>query len=430
MDAPAVEVAALTAGAPAAARPHSAPVVMVLDVDDDGRAAADSTTPPPAAADDEEVSEVLYSRWLVEERNRQAGDEQRLKRQQFRSFRRRQESRFQQAQLRRIEETQQQLAAASAERARAVSRNHEIVTGMRRNLLELKESVVLEKRVHERKGRLLANEARQVQTAKLLERQLSARGKKQAMGAQARAEQIEVEARRIALRQQESELKRQAAARVRDALDTSTSGAPGGTSSTRGLEARQEVLARDNAAAADFIRELEQQSVEKRLAARHAFLSVQAAKRRAADESKRAARSARSGLVEQRRAQADAVRQAKLAESARRAEAGAEEERRTRGLRDAARRLLAPQRLVLAPSTTSTSSTAGAAHGHAAQRRLLRGTGTGPGPGAGTGAGSGSGSPMGRTPASRQDVDRARAAVERHVMPAPASRREFNLYDA
>ena len=146
---------------------------MVLDVDDDGRAAADSTTPPPAAADDEEVSEVLYSRWLVEERNRQAGDEQRLKRQQFRSFRRRQESRFQQAQLRRIEETQQQLAAASAERARAVSRNHEIVTGMRRNLLELKESVVLEKRVHERKGRLLANEARQVQTAKLLERQLA-----------------------------------------------------------------------------------------------------------------------------------------------------------------------------------------------------------------------------------------------------------------
>ena len=43
-----------------------------------------------------------------------------------------------------------------------------------------------------------------------------------------------MEARRIALRQQASELKRQAAARVRDAL-TSTSGAPGGTSSTRGL---------------------------------------------------------------------------------------------------------------------------------------------------------------------------------------------------
>ena len=88
MDAPAeeVEVAALTTGAPAAARPHSAPVVLV-DVDDDGL--ADSTTPPAEAADDEEVSEVLYSRWLVEERNRQAGDEQRLKRQQFRSFRRR-----------------------------------------------------------------------------------------------------------------------------------------------------------------------------------------------------------------------------------------------------------------------------------------------------------------------------------------------------
>ena len=270
-------------------------------------------------------------RWLGEVGNRQLGDERRAQKAQLRGFRATQDARRLSGQHRRVEEAQQQHEARAAQREHVREQNNALVSEMRVNLLELKESMLLERMVHESKGRELVNNARLVQGAKLLEAQMSARGKKQAMGSRAKEERIEIGSMRQALRQQQSEEKRQMTDRVKAELRDL------GQSRLRDLA--------DKSAAGDFIRQLELDAVEKRHAARHAFLTVQAAKRRAAAQSKIAARSAVSDLASRRRQEAEEVRQAKLAARERRVQDSIIEQQRTRESREAARPLTAPTRV-------------------------------------------------------------------------------------
>merc|ERR1719298_84868 len=86
---------------------------------------------------------------------------------------------------------------------------------MRLNLLELKQSVHLEKQVHSAKGRELVENAKHVQSAKVLERQLSHRGKRQAMGAKTKQERETLAQRRESNAQADEERKREIAERVR-----------------------------------------------------------------------------------------------------------------------------------------------------------------------------------------------------------------------
>lgn len=128
------------------------------------------------------------------------------------------------------------------------------------NLKELKGSMQLERSVHELKGRRLVEHARNVQTNHLLERQRSARGKKQSAGARIKEERAVLSAKRVSLKAQEAEMKRQMTARVKADLAADAG------------QSRNVDLA-EKSAAADFIRDVKQQAEEKRRGARCASLS-------------------------------------------------------------------------------------------------------------------------------------------------------------
>ena len=318
--------------------PQETPETLAIDVGDE--APQDTIPNEPGQftlVDTSEVEEAsalsAFGRWLVEVGNRQMGDERRAQKAQLRGFRDAQDARRLVGQHRKVEEAQQQHEALAAQREHVREQNHAVVSEMRVNLLELKESMLLERMVHESKGRELVDNARLVQGAKLLEAQLNTRGKKQAMSTRAKEERAEHDSIREAQRQQQSEEKRQMTARIKAELAADQLG-----------QSRRRDFA-EKSAAGDFIRQLEMNAVEKRHAARHAFLTVQAAKRRAAEQSKIAARSAVSELASRRRQEAGEVRQAKLAAKERRVQDSIVEQQRTREYRETARLLTGPNRV-------------------------------------------------------------------------------------
>ena len=197
------------------------------------------------------------------------------------------------------------MASASAAVETVRLKNLETGQEMRLNLLELKQSMHLEKQVWSAKGRELVENAKNVQSAKVLERQLSHRGKRQAMGAKTKEERTDLTARRESFRQQQQEMKRQVTEKIKAELDPAT------------ISQSKNALLADKAAAGNYIRQVEAQAVEKRQRARNAFLAQMQNQRRAADEARSGAKSARSNLASYRRAQADEVRLAKQAEKER-----------------------------------------------------------------------------------------------------------------
>ena len=143
------------------------------------------------------------------------------------------------------------MASASAAVETVRLKNLETGQEMRLNLLELKQSMHLEKQVWSAKGRELVENAKNVQSAKVLERQLSHRGKRQAMGAKTKEERTDLTARRESFRQQQQEMKRQVTEKIKAELDPAT------------ISQSKNALLADKAAAGNYIRQVEAQAVER-----------------------------------------------------------------------------------------------------------------------------------------------------------------------
>ena len=169
-------------------------------------------SPPPPLRDG--VTEVHYSRWVVEESNKEVGDELRQFQQAQKSFRKTQMENFLKQQHHKVEDSHHQMASASAAVETVRLKNLEAGQQMRLDLLEMKQSVQLEKQVHSAKGRELVESAKQVQSAKVLERQ-SHRDKRQAMGAKTKQERETLAQRRESNAQADEDRKREIAERVR-----------------------------------------------------------------------------------------------------------------------------------------------------------------------------------------------------------------------
>ena len=200
-------------------------------------------------------------RQVIEGNKREIGEEIREAKLTHKAYRKQQEARFLHDQLQRVDQTKQQLTTASVAVETIKQGNQKIAQEMRMNLRELKGSMQLERSVHALKGRRLVDHARNVQSSRLLERQLSARGKKQSAGARTKEERAMLSAKRVSLKAQEAEMKRQVTARVKADLAADTG------------QSRDVDLAEKNAAA-DFIRHIKQQGVEKRTGARCASLAT------------------------------------------------------------------------------------------------------------------------------------------------------------
>jgi hypothetical protein len=277
-------------------------------------------SPPPPLRDG--VTEVHYSRWVVEENNKEVGEELRQFHQSQKGFRKTQVEKFLVDQHRKVEDSHHQMASASAAVETVRLKNLETGQEMRLNLLELKQSMHLEKQVWSAKGRELVEHAKNVQSAKVLERQLSHRGKRQAMGAKTKSEREQLTQRRESLKQTAEEKKREIVERIKAEMD------PQVASHSKSL------LQAEKAHIGNYVRELEAQAVEKRSRARAAFLAQMADQRRDVDAAKSGAKSARAGLASYRRQQADEVRQARQAEKERKKALQEDVKRRNKEVHD------------------------------------------------------------------------------------------------
>lgn len=268
------------------------------------------------------VTEVHYSRWVVEENAKEIGDELRQFYQNQKGFRKQQVEKFLVDQHRKVEDSHHQMASATAAVENVRLKNLEVGQEMRLNLLELKQSMHLEKQVWSAKGRELVENAKNVQSAKVLERQLSHRGKRQAMGAKTKSERETLTQRRETAKQQAEEKKREVVERIKAELAPEVAGHS------------KSLLQAEKANIGQYVRELEAQAVEKRNRARSAFLAQMSEQRREVDAAKSGAKSARAGLASYRRQQADEVRQARLAEKERKKAMLEEARRRNKEIHD------------------------------------------------------------------------------------------------
>jgi len=268
------------------------------------------------------VTEVHYSRWVVEENNKEVGDELRQYHVNQKSFRKQQVEKFLGDQHRKVEDSHHQMASASAAVETVRLKNLETGQEMRLNLLELKQSMHLEKQVWSAKGRELVENAKNVQSAKVLERQLSHRGKRQAMGAKTKQEREQLAQKKDELKKDTEEKKRQIAERIKAEMDPSNVGLS------------KNALLAEKAHIGSYVRELEARAMEKRQKARSAFLAQMADQRREVDAAKSGAKSARAGLASFRRQQADEVREARLAEKERKKALQEEAKRRNKDVHD------------------------------------------------------------------------------------------------
>jgi len=245
---------------------------------------------------------VHYSRWVIEEGNKEVGDQLRQFHTVQKSFRKEQMEKFLKSQHHKVEDSHHQMASASAAVETVRLKNLECGQEMRLNLLELKQSVHLEKQMHSAKGRELVENAKHVQSAKVLERQLSHRGKRQAMGAATKKEREGLSQRREAWAATEEGRKREIAERVKASTQSEV------------IHRSRDVLAGEKVRQGNDVRDVERIAAEKRDAARTAFVEHMQANKVVVDSSKEGAKSARAGLQSHRRAAADEVRSARQAE--------------------------------------------------------------------------------------------------------------------
>ena len=277
-------------------------------------------SPPPPLRDG--VTEVHYSRWMIEESNKEVGDELRSFQQDQKQYKKAQMESFLKQQHTIVEDSHQQMASASAAVETVRLKNLEIGQEMRLNLLELKQSVHLEKQVHSAKGRELVESAKHVQSAKVLEQQLSTRGKRQAMGAATKKEREALTARREANKTEEEERKRAITEQIKSETLSDV------------VHRSKDVIISEKTKIGNDIRDAERVAAEKRLERRNAFLQQSAEQRREVDSIKEGAKSARAGLQSARKQQADEVRQARVAERERKKALVEEMRRRNREVHD------------------------------------------------------------------------------------------------
>jgi len=170
-------------------------------------------SPPPPLRDG--VTEVHFSRWVVEETNKEVADAAREDKTAQKVFRKEQVERFLVDQHRKVEDSHHQMASASAAVETVRLKNLDAGQQMRLNLLELKQAIHLEKQVHSAKGRELVEHAKHVQSTKVLERQLSARGRRQEAGGATKKERQRLSETREQQQHSEEEKKRAKADRIR-----------------------------------------------------------------------------------------------------------------------------------------------------------------------------------------------------------------------
>lgn len=262
----------------------------------------DLTLPSPLPPLRDGVTEVHFSRWVVEESNKEIGDvareEAAAKKAQKKSF----DEGFLAVQHRKVEDIHHQMTSASAAVESIRIKNLEVGQEMRLKILELKQSISLEKQVHSAKGRELVEHAKHVQSAKVLERQLSARGRRQERGGATKKERQKLAEAREAAQHAEEEKKKQIADRVK--LETAK----------ETIQKSLSVIEQERAAKGAACRVIEERNVLARQQARERFMSMSARTRKEAEAAHAGAKSAREGLTAHRRMQADMLRQAKTAE--------------------------------------------------------------------------------------------------------------------
>ena len=299
-------------------------------------------SPPPPLRDG--VTEAHYSRWVVEESNKDAGDELRQFNVSQKNFRKSQMERFMGEQQRKVEDSHAQMAKAKDEVETVHRRNLEIGQEMRLSLLELKQSVAYEKQVWSAKGRELVENAKNVQSARVLERQLSQRGRRQSMGLEAKKEREVLTERREADVAVEEARKKDIAERVKQETSDAV------------VSASRSIIKNEKSAIGDAVRLQEAKAAEARTSRRETFLqrakekgelarqefaqqqqdnrrlfeAIKTGKRHDADTIK----SARGGLVSQRKMQADQVRSTRVADKERKKQLLEDMKRRNREIHD------------------------------------------------------------------------------------------------
>lgn len=170
-------------------------------------------TPLPPLRDG--VTEAHYSRWVVEETNKETGDHLREESLAQKSYRKSQLERFLTDQHRKVEDSHHQMASASAAVETVRLKNLETGQEMRLHLLELKQSIQLEKQVWSAKGRELVEHAKHVQSSKVLEQQLEQRTKRQSIGTELKKQREQLGKAREEQIQADQERKQAATARVK-----------------------------------------------------------------------------------------------------------------------------------------------------------------------------------------------------------------------
>jgi len=222
-------------------------------------------SPPPPLRDG--VTEVHFSRWVVEETNKEIGDATREDKSSQKSFRKEMLEKFLVEQHRKVEDSHHQMASASA--AVETVRIKKLETGqeMRLNLLELKQSIHLEKQVHSAKGRELVEHAKHVQSSKVLERQLEFKGRRQEDGAQTKKERQKLAEAREAATHEEEERKRVMAEKVKQDTAKET------------IAQSMGIIEQERAAIGTACRAIEQRNVSARQFARDRFAALSARSR-------------------------------------------------------------------------------------------------------------------------------------------------------
>ena len=173
------------------------------------------SSPRPSLRTD--ITEVHYSRWLIEQTNLETGNHRRQEMDSQRAFRTEQRDRFLHSQQQVVEKTHAQMAAAAAKVDKVREKNLEVGREMRLNLGKLR-SVYHEKRnVWTSNGRRLVEHAKTVQADNLRERLDSHRGKRRAQGRKTRDELKALTARREAELEEARQRKKDAHEQVRKA---------------------------------------------------------------------------------------------------------------------------------------------------------------------------------------------------------------------
>ena len=277
-------------------------------------------SPPPPLRDG--VTEVHFSRWVVEEANKEIGDATREDKAAQKAVRKDLIGKFMVEQHRKVEDTHHQMAAASA--AVETVRIKKLETGqeMRLNILQLKQAIHLEKEKHSAKGRELVEHAKNIQSSKVVDRQLSARGRRQEVGGQTKKERQRLTEAREAATHADEERKRQNAERVKQETAKETI-----AHSTR-------IIEKERIAIGSAMRSIEEQNAVARTHARERFASQSARSRREVEAARSGAKSAREGLATHRRQEADAIRAAREAEKQRKKELQEEVRARNRQIHD------------------------------------------------------------------------------------------------